>query len=46
MTPDDAERRIGRLEAWVETVMGTLAGLGLEDLLCDLDVAREANEPE
>ena len=32
--------RVERLEAWVETAMRTLAGLGLEDVLCELDEAR------
>lgn len=32
--------RVERLEAWVEAVMRTLAGVGLEDILCDLDEAR------
>jgi hypothetical protein len=32
--------RVERLEAWVEAVMRTLAGIGLENVLCDLDEAR------
>jgi len=32
--------RVDRLEAWVETVMRTLATIGLEDTLCELDEAR------
>jgi hypothetical protein len=32
--------RVERLEAWVEAVMRTLAGIGLEDMLCELDEAR------
>lgn len=32
--------RVERLEAWVEAVMRTLAGIGLEDTPCELDEAR------
>jgi hypothetical protein len=32
--------RVERLEAWGEAVMRTLAGVGLEDILFDLDEAR------
>jgi hypothetical protein len=34
------DTRTARLEAWVEVVMKTLATLGLERLLCELDEAR------
>jgi hypothetical protein len=37
---EDLTARVVRLEAWVETVMRTLATIGLEDILCDLDEAR------
>jgi hypothetical protein len=37
--------RVARLEAWVDVVMDTLASLGLEDLLTELDGARGA-DPE
>jgi hypothetical protein len=37
------DTRTARLEAWVEVVMKTLATLGLEGLLCELDEARGAN---
>jgi hypothetical protein len=35
-----SETRLGKLEAWVEVVMRTLATLGLEGLLVELDEAR------
>jgi hypothetical protein len=37
------DTRTARLEAWVEVVMKTLAALGLEGLLVELDEARGAN---
>jgi len=37
------DTRAARLEAWVEVVMKTLATLGLEGLLCELDGARGAD---
>jgi hypothetical protein len=37
-----SETRLGKLEAWVEVVMRTLATLGLEGLLIELDGARGA----
>jgi hypothetical protein len=37
---DDVLRRLSRLEAWVEVVMVTLASLGLESVLIELDEAR------
>ena len=37
---EDLAARVERLEAWVEAVMRTLAGIGLESVLCDLDEAR------
>jgi hypothetical protein len=40
----DLEARVSRLEAWVETVMRTLAGLGLESMLCELDEARGTHD--
>jgi hypothetical protein len=49
VTVDIAERleaidtRTAQLEAWVEVVMRTLATLGLEGLLCELDDARGAD---
>jgi len=39
-------RQASRLEAWVETLMRTLAGLGLEAQLCELDEARGAHGEE
>jgi hypothetical protein len=42
----DLETRVSRLEAWVETLMRTLAGLGLEAMLCKLDEARGAHDEE
>jgi hypothetical protein len=36
----DLTARVERLEAWVEAVMRTLAGIGLENTLCELDEAR------
>jgi hypothetical protein len=41
----ELEVRMSRLEAWVEAVMRTLAGLGFESVLCELDEARCAYEP-
>lgn len=38
--------RVARLEAWVEVVMRTLATLGLETVLCELDEARCAYDEE
>jgi hypothetical protein len=43
---DEFLRRLGKLEAWVEVVMQTLAGLGLETLLIELDEARGADFDE
>jgi hypothetical protein len=37
----DVARRVANLEAWVEVVMRTLATLGLENLLNELDDARQ-----
>jgi hypothetical protein len=37
---EDLTVRVERLEAWVETVMRTLTGIGLEDIFCELDEAR------
>jgi hypothetical protein len=37
------DTRTARLEAWVEVVIKTLATLGLEGLLCELDEARGAD---
>lgn len=42
----DLEARVSRLEAWVEPLMRTLAGLGLETLLCELDEARGTPDEE
>jgi hypothetical protein len=39
----EALKRLGKLEAWVEVVMRTLATLGLENLLIELDEARGAD---
>jgi hypothetical protein len=36
----DLVARVAHLESWVETFMRTLAGLGLETVLCELDEAR------
>lgn len=40
---DEIPQRLGKLEAWVEVVMRTLATLGLENLLIELDEARCAD---
>ncbi len=40
-TIEDVSGRVANLEAWVEIVMRTLATLGLEDLLTELDNARQ-----
>jgi hypothetical protein len=37
---DELAERVGKLEAWVETVMRTLACLGLENVLTELDEER------
>ena len=37
---EDLTARVERLEAWVETAMRTLTGIGLEDILYELDEAR------
>jgi hypothetical protein len=42
----DLQQRVSRLEAWVETLMRNLAGLGLETVLCELDEARGAYDDE
>jgi hypothetical protein len=42
----DLQERVSRLEAWVETLMRNLAGLGLETVLCELDEARGAYDQE
>jgi hypothetical protein len=39
---DEIRQRLGKLEAWVEVVMQTLASLGLESVLIELDEARAA----
>jgi hypothetical protein len=38
----DLASRVAHLESWVEVVMRTLATLGLEGLLIELDEARAA----
>jgi hypothetical protein len=43
MSGQDTAARVARLEAWVEVVMRTLATLGLEGLLTELDEARGAD---
>jgi hypothetical protein len=43
MSGQDAAARLARLEAWVEVVMRTLATLGMEGLLTELDEARGAD---
>jgi hypothetical protein len=43
MSGEDTGVRVARLEAWVEVVMRTLATLGLEGLLTELDEARGAD---
>jgi hypothetical protein len=43
MSGEDTAARVARLEAWVEVVMRTLATLGLEGLLIELDEARGAD---
>jgi hypothetical protein len=42
----DLPERVANLEAWVEVVMRTLATLGLENLLVELDEARRAYDEE
>ena len=42
----DLSERVTNLEAWVEIVMRTLATLGLENLLIELDEARHAYDEE
>jgi hypothetical protein len=37
---DALAARVAHLESWVETFMRTLAGLGLETVLCELDEPR------
>jgi hypothetical protein len=37
---DELKARVAKLDAWVEVVMRTLACLGLEDVLTELDEAR------
>jgi hypothetical protein len=37
---EDLASRVADLESWVEAVMRTLAGLGLETVLIELDEAR------
>jgi hypothetical protein len=46
MSCEDLGARVERLEAWAEAVMRTLAGIGLEDILCELDEARGAYDSE
>jgi hypothetical protein len=41
---EDVSGRVANLEAWVEIVMRTLATLGLEDLLTELDNARQPED--
>ncbi len=43
MSDEDTAARVARLEAWVEVVMRSLATLGLEELLTELDEARGAD---
>jgi hypothetical protein len=43
---EDLAARVARLEAWVEVVMRTLATLGLEALLIELDEARGVDYDE
>jgi hypothetical protein len=42
----DLSERVTNLEEWVEVVMRTLATLGLESLLTELDEARRAYDEE
>jgi hypothetical protein len=42
----DLSERVTNLEAWVEAVMRTLATLGLENHLIELDKARRAHDDE
>jgi hypothetical protein len=37
--PNEIIQRLGKLEAWVEVVMRTLATLGLESLVIELEFA-------
>jgi hypothetical protein len=41
ITTEDVAKRVANLEAWVEVVMRTMATLGIEDLLTELDNARQ-----
>ncbi|HEX7163944.1 MAG TPA: hypothetical protein VF223_22235 [Trebonia sp.] len=41
---EDLSSRVANLEAWVEVVMRTLATLGVESLLTELDEARRAHD--
>lgn len=43
MSGKDTADRVARLEAWVDVVMDTLASLGLETVLIQLDEARGAD---
>lgn len=43
---EDLSERVTNLEAWIEVVMRTLATLGLENLLIELDEARRAYDEE
>ena len=46
MSGKGTAERVARLEAWVEVVMQTLASLGLETVLIELDKARCAYDDE
>jgi hypothetical protein len=39
---EDLPARVAKLEAWVEVVMQTLAGMQVEPVLVELDEARRA----
>jgi hypothetical protein len=43
MSDEEMAARVARLEAWVEVIMRTLATLGLEALIIELDEARGAH---
>jgi hypothetical protein len=43
---EDLSARVANLEAWVEVVMQTLAGMQVEPILIELDEARRAYDGE
>jgi hypothetical protein len=43
---EELSARVAKLEAWVEAVMRTLAGMQVEPVLIELDEARRAYDEE